>query len=201
MIGTPMNYTKKHGFTLIELMIVIVILGVLMTIGTFAFQSSAAKGRDARRKSDLEALSKALDMYNNDRGKYPAGDNGIIKGCGAAYDLSCGNMGCSADADPTCLAGNKFWGGNTISSPLAIYMTKLPVEPSYGRRYYYESVNVGSGTNNGFRLYTRLENLQDASIPTTDSKQYSVSCSLSASDVYCNYVVNSGNVPMPTVKP
>lgn len=65
-----MNVNKK-GFTLIELLVVIAILGILATVGLGSFQSSQMKGRDAQRKHDLSQISKALEMYYNDRKIYP----------------------------------------------------------------------------------------------------------------------------------
>jgi len=62
---------KKTGFTLIELLVVIAILGILATIGLGSFQSSQMKGRDAQRKSDLGQIQRALEMYYNDKGRYP----------------------------------------------------------------------------------------------------------------------------------
>ncbi|MGB9706948.1 MAG: type IV pilin protein, partial [Microgenomates group bacterium] len=61
----------KFGFTLIELLVAVAILGILATVGLGSFQSSQMKGRDARRKSDLSQIQKALEMYYNDKGAYP----------------------------------------------------------------------------------------------------------------------------------
>ncbi len=66
-----MKKKKNSGFTLMELLIVIAILGLLATIGLGSFRSSQIKGRDAQRKSDLAQIQKALEMYYNDYGSYP----------------------------------------------------------------------------------------------------------------------------------
>ena len=63
---------KNSGFTLMELLIVIAILGILATIGLGSFRSSQMKGRDAQRKSDLTQVQKALEMNLNDYQSYPA---------------------------------------------------------------------------------------------------------------------------------
>lgn len=60
------------AFTLIELMIVIAILGVLATLISGNFITSLKKGRDARRKTDLEQIQRALEMYYEDNKAYPA---------------------------------------------------------------------------------------------------------------------------------
>jgi len=63
---------KVKGFTLIELLIAIVILGVLSALISGNFFSSLKKGRDARRKADLEQIQRAVEMYYEDKRSYPA---------------------------------------------------------------------------------------------------------------------------------
>ena len=63
---------EKKGFTLLELLIVIVILGALASLITGNFISSLKKGRDARRKTDLTEIQKALEMYYESNGFYPS---------------------------------------------------------------------------------------------------------------------------------
>lgn len=62
---------NKKGFTLIELLIVIMILGVLAALITGNFFTSLKKGRDARRKGDLEQIQRALELYYEDKKTYP----------------------------------------------------------------------------------------------------------------------------------
>ncbi|MCX6726097.1 MAG: prepilin-type N-terminal cleavage/methylation domain-containing protein [Candidatus Shapirobacteria bacterium] len=61
----------QRGFTLVELLVVMAILGLLATIGLGSFMSTQIKGRDSQRKSDLGQIQKALEMYYNDYGQYP----------------------------------------------------------------------------------------------------------------------------------
>lgn len=65
-----MNSLRK-GFTLLELLIIIVILGVLSALISGNFITSLKKGRDARRKADLELVQKSLEMYYEDKREYP----------------------------------------------------------------------------------------------------------------------------------
>ena len=51
----------QKGFTLLELLVVMVILGLLAAIGLSSFISSQKKGRDARRKADLSSIQSALE--------------------------------------------------------------------------------------------------------------------------------------------
>ena len=173
----------RQGFTLVELMVVIVIMGILVTIGTFAFQTSQKKSRDSRRKSDVNQVTKALEMYNTDVGTYPSGgtasttDAGKIIGCGDTTKVVCN------------------WGESFSNTTKATYMVKLPKDPQTSRTYYYERIG------NGYRLYARLENAEDAAIPTTGSLEYGQNCGTTANVVYCNFVITSSNVVEPTPKP
>ena len=60
------NWKLKHAFTLIELLLVIALIGILSSFGVYGYQSSQIKARDTQRKSDLDAIKKALEAYSND---------------------------------------------------------------------------------------------------------------------------------------
>lgn len=62
---------NKKAFTLIELLIVIMILGVLAALITGNFFTSLKKGRDTKRKGDLEQIQRALELYYEDKKTYP----------------------------------------------------------------------------------------------------------------------------------
>lgn len=63
--------TNMKGFTLVELLIVMSIIGVLAAIGLGSFTTAQMKGRDAQRKSDLKQVSHALEIYYADHNSYP----------------------------------------------------------------------------------------------------------------------------------
>lgn len=63
--------SKKNGFTLVELLIVISIIGIVTIIASSSFVSSQKKSRDASRKASLKSLSDALNMYYADMGLFP----------------------------------------------------------------------------------------------------------------------------------
>ena len=69
---------KQLGFTLIELMVVVAIIAILMSGGILAFTNAQQNARDARRRADLDAISKAMEQYyQNNNGQYPASNGGI----------------------------------------------------------------------------------------------------------------------------
>lgn len=78
---------KSRGFTLIELLVVIAIIGLLATLSVIGFENARAKSRDTKRKQDLRAMQKALELYYNDNGVYPITDlpNPTWRGACAVY--------------------------------------------------------------------------------------------------------------------
>ncbi len=67
----------KKGFTLLELIIAIGIIGVLASSAGFAYTGSLRRARDARRKSDLKQIQTALELYKQEYGKYPISDAAV----------------------------------------------------------------------------------------------------------------------------
>lgn len=63
---------RKHGFTIIELLVTIVILGVLMTISIFGYNKIQASSRDAQRSARVGAITEALEKYYAKNGEYPS---------------------------------------------------------------------------------------------------------------------------------
>lgn len=63
---------SKFGFTLIELIVVITIISLVATFGLATnFRAAQRTARDGKRKSDLEQIRSALEMYRADEGEYP----------------------------------------------------------------------------------------------------------------------------------
>ena len=81
--GCNMRQLKIAGFTLLEMTVVLAIMGILATAAIGAYLASQQKGRDARRKSDLSQMQRALEAYISDHGLYPAAIGSRIAGCGA----------------------------------------------------------------------------------------------------------------------
>lgn len=172
--GTPQsgahnNMTKK-GFTLIELMIVMVIMGILAAIGVTAFMASQIKGRDAQRKESLKGIASALELYYNDKGSYPAADS-------SGYILACYSGGVTVRCDRSDTDHSIMTDGTTI------YMATIPGDPTPTQNYFY----VSNGKQ--FQLYAHLQNNQDSQIITPAAS--GTSCGTNAD---CNYGVASANI-------
>jgi general secretion pathway protein G len=66
-----------RGFTLIEIMVVVVILGILAAIVVPKVMDNPDKARIAKAKQDIRSLESALNMYKLDNFNYPSTDQGI----------------------------------------------------------------------------------------------------------------------------
>jgi prepilin-type N-terminal cleavage/methylation domain-containing protein len=64
--------TRKHsGFTIVELLIVVVVIGILAAIVIVAYNGITSSANDAAVKSDLANLAKKLEIEKAEKGKYP----------------------------------------------------------------------------------------------------------------------------------
>ncbi len=68
---------KASGFTLIEVMVVVVILGILAAIIVPKIMSRPEQARTVKVRQDLLAIQSALDLYKLDNGMYPSTDQGL----------------------------------------------------------------------------------------------------------------------------
>jgi prepilin-type N-terminal cleavage/methylation domain-containing protein len=169
-----------RGFTLVELLVTIAIIGILTSVGLGTFTSAQKKSRDARRKNDLASIAKALEVYNNDHYStypYPDDDTGQIKGCTVA----------DPDTEEICAWGSAFQHADT--TPATVYLITLPDDSSTGRDYYYEA----AANRKSYQLYARLENTADPAVPKDGDTPQVYSGTVCASDTACNYGISSPN--------
>jgi len=66
-----MKIHQKNGFTLIELIVVMAIIGVLLTVAVPRYFHSVDKSKEAVLHQNLQLTREALDKYFGDNGKYP----------------------------------------------------------------------------------------------------------------------------------
>ncbi|MCR4287797.1 MAG: prepilin-type N-terminal cleavage/methylation domain-containing protein [Deltaproteobacteria bacterium] len=71
--------SKSTGFTLIEVVIVMTIIGALAAIAVPAYQNSVVKAKEAVLKEDLYAMRDAIDKFYSDNGLYPEGLPELVK--------------------------------------------------------------------------------------------------------------------------
>ncbi|SEM42411.1 type II secretion system protein G (GspG) [Sphingomonas gellani] len=107
---------REDGFTLVELMVVIVIIGLLATIVALNVLPSGDKARAVRAKADISTIEGGLEMYRLQNGAYPTTTQGLEALIRAPQGIN------SASYQP----GGYLKGG------------KVPTDP-WGRAYLYAS--------------------------------------------------------------
>src|SRR5262245_20002147 len=63
---------SESGFTLVELLVVVAVIGVLMAIAVTSFQDALDRSKQRTTMSDMRTISKAIEIYKADTGHYPA---------------------------------------------------------------------------------------------------------------------------------
>lgn len=66
---------KESGFTIVELLIVIVVIGILAALVITTFSGIQRKARDSERQTDINAIHGQVEAYYAQNGKYPTGAN------------------------------------------------------------------------------------------------------------------------------
>ncbi|MCB1069201.1 MAG: type II secretion system protein GspG [Verrucomicrobia bacterium] len=72
--------TRSAGFTLIEILLVVVIIGMLATIAAINVPKFLGQGREGKAKADVSNISTAIHAYNMVEGKYPGSLSDLMAG-------------------------------------------------------------------------------------------------------------------------
>lgn len=117
--------TKRSGFTIVELLIVIVVIAILAAITIVAYNGVQTRARDATRSDGLRAIQDALELYKADNGTYP---------------VATANPGSSGWEVSTDVSG-------TFIEALKPYMGNVPIDPTNvtAAQYWYYFYSTTSG--------------------------------------------------------
>jgi prepilin-type N-terminal cleavage/methylation domain-containing protein len=75
----------KKGFSIVELMIVVAIIGILATISGITYARSKMRTRDAKRIADINSISQALFIYKEKNNSFPMSETTPLKTCSVYY--------------------------------------------------------------------------------------------------------------------
>ena len=81
----PAMVSQEEGFSLIELMVVIVIIGLLATIVIINVMPAADRAANTKARADIATLEQAIDMYRLDHMNYPTPAEGLQALLGGNY--------------------------------------------------------------------------------------------------------------------
>lgn len=155
--------TNRSGFTIVELLVVIVVIAILATISIVVYSGIQARARDSKRKNDLDYIAKALE------------NNYLIHGAYTQPETMCADTS-NGEQNNTCTYYGTY--GNysdwaPVSNLRALitdkFITQLPKDPVNDTTYYYnyEPWNAGQG---GY---------------TTAGQAYDLCAKLEAGGTYC----------------
>lgn len=118
-----MKHNKKcfYGFTLVELLVVISIIGILSSFAIVSLNSARIKARDALRKGDMAQLRTALNLYFDDNIFYPS--CGTWDGGAPDFGANVGNN----DGDGSWCYNNILQ--TDLTTGARPYMGSLPKDP------------------------------------------------------------------------
>jgi type II secretion system protein G len=144
---------NQKGFTLIELLVVIAIIGLLASVAMVSLTKARAKARDVKRIADIEQFTKALELYYNTNGQYPASGGAASPGASRST---------SNDASWT-----------TLETAMSPFMAKLPKDPlntntgwaNTANTYTYSYYSLGGGCPQ--QWYMIVYRIDDANLRTS----------------------------------
>jgi type II secretory pathway pseudopilin PulG len=157
------TYARRHGFTIVELLIIIVVVAILASLTIVAYGSMQGRAKDSVRKSDLANAAKAIQLRAvNYSTPLRSGDNCTLEQDGffsqAGVSMTGSNYGAKSAAQ--CLAEE--------SNTRAVYVDPsratscAPGNPSGCYAYFFASCSGGTF------LYAHLQSLP-ASTTATDN--------------------------------
>jgi len=76
--ATPARASRMSGFTLMEMMIVMVLIVILAGIGLTSYCNSVQRAKEATLKEDLFRMRDAIDQYYADKNKYPSNLDALV---------------------------------------------------------------------------------------------------------------------------
>lgn len=173
-------YTRKQGFTLIEILIVVAIIGILASVVLVGLGPAQQAGRDARRLSDLHQVQNGLELYYNKCGFYPG--SAASGACTASNNAAtAGYTDMSAAIVGSSLGINTMPLDPTNAAPrVYMFRTNGQTANQYVLAAVLESVN-----NTVFTSYTPLTAAQLATYTAGDNLTQTGVTTQCAAPEYC----------------
>ena len=138
---------KDRGFTIIELLVVMVIIGMIFSVIFVSLQGSRAKGRDARREQDIKQIQAALELYSVANRQFPdCGANTVVigspgDGCLSTALISAGAIS-GLPTDPLGRFTGSGTGCGTDAGQFTYCYTSLNGATAYRLDYHLETNSI-----------------------------------------------------------
>lgn len=139
-----MTIGKKQGFTIVELMIVIVVIAILAAISIVAYTGVQRRAQISVAQSDLRSLGQAIQIYQVENGQYPVGWTQLVQALteGGAIELGSARDGSHPQNFMYCMdEGQDMW--IVVGDPLSPWSSDSGYD---GPMYYWHGQSGGLGT-------------------------------------------------------
>src|SRR3972149_8548183 len=153
-------YRLTAGFTLVELLVVLSVIGILASIGVASYTRVRARARDSQRKQDLKAIQTGLEQYFLINADYPVD---LANSALTSY-VAIAGINDNGNNVITESPGKDIYNALTITGR---YVEKWPNSPQSGlaNAYLYKYFATGTlttTTESGYKLIAKLETDTDA---------------------------------------
>lgn len=168
------------GFTIVELLIVIVVLAVLAAIGIVAYTGVQQRARNAIRSQDIASIQKALELFRVQHGRYPyaeAPGTNLPAGFTPFYPAN-GGYSYSVATDDSWLRELRTSG----------FMSSIPKDPrnNNAQHYvYFSAATYGSCTEPVYAIIVRG---WEGGVATMPSNSQTLNCNHISEGIYGNWV-------------
>lgn len=153
---------NKSGFTLIEILVVVAIIGILVSFVTLNFNDARKKSRDQARKSDLQALQLAIETYKVQYNVYPEA------GCGAPANNFAGPGTYGSNVVTTC--------DTYIVGVVPDFIKTLPTDPNleqaFDKGYLYRT----NGDHSAYKLVVHESVESEVVVAGNEFARYASTC-------------------------
>jgi len=121
------RWAEEKGFTIVEMLVVIVVIGILVGISVISYNGIQQRSRDSERGSDVTQIKIALEKYYADKSRYP---------------LNCAGSPCAVSA---------------LSNELTNYMKTIPHDPKHAADSAADYQYVATVAGDGYAIRVQYE--------------------------------------------
>ncbi len=160
MVGLRQKNQHQRGFTIVELLIVIIVIGVIAAITIIAYNGMQIRAENTKTLAAVNQYAKALQLYKTNTGDYPLAGGGFQFGC-IAESGTCAMV--SGTAGPDCASIGASGVSNTLNTAIKTVIPRIPSASDQtmqcegktvkGALYVMYGTYFGPDIRNGYIIY------------------------------------------------
>ena len=175
---------KNRGFTIVELLIVIVVIAILASISVVAYNGIQQRSKNSQVTHALQTWTKALKLYKAQNGRWPNGWTCLGENYKYGLDGT-GTSGAQCRSDHSQVDSQPAF--HTAMRPFMSSFPSLPETTWYDGTNWYRGLMYGYAGGDGTQVYIMTVYSGTISCPVVDG--LSASANQSGGNTMCNYLV------------